>query len=121
MRKHRQEISIERKLEIELELKQKEDIELNNKLSIPELVYYIEAIKMPYQEMLDAIKWYDIAKPYIDELKFVRDLSQKYNVERDDIINRIQDVRRINNYIEKNLIEQSYKKENDSIKIHIKL
>ena len=38
MRKHRQEISIERKLEIEFELNQKEDIELNNKLSIPELV-----------------------------------------------------------------------------------
>ena len=48
MRKQRQEISVERKLEIELELKQKKDIELNTKLSISEIVYYIEAIKMPY-------------------------------------------------------------------------
>ena len=95
MRKHRQEISIERKLEIELELNQKEDIELNNKLSIPELVYYIEAIKMPYQEILDAIEWYDSNK--IDAVKFVNELRQNYNVENDDIIKRIQDVRTIKN------------------------
>lgn len=57
MRKQRQQISVERKLEIELEL--------NTKLSISEIVYYIEAIKMPYQEILDAIKWYDSKKPYI--------------------------------------------------------
>lgn len=121
MRKQRQEISVERKLEIELELKQKEDIELNTKLSISEIVYYIEAIKMPYQEILDAIKWYDSKKLYVDELKLVQDLSQKYNVERDDIINRIQDVRRINNYIGENLIDHFKAKENDSIKIYIKL
>ena len=121
MRKQRQEISVERKLEIELELKQKEDIELNTKLSISEIVYYIEAIKMPYQEILDAIKWYDSKKAYVDELELVQHLSQKYNVERDDIINRIQDVRRINNYIGENLIDHFKAKENDSIKIYIKL
>ena len=35
---------------------------------------------MPYQEILDAIKWYDSKKPYVDELKLVQDLSQKYNL-----------------------------------------
>ena len=120
MRKHRQEIAVIRKVEIEFELNQKEDIELNNKLSIPELVYYIEAIKMPYQEILDAIKLYDSKKPYADELKLVQDLSQKYNVEREDIIKRIQDVRILNKYIQENLIEHQSEKENSSIKIYMK-
>ena len=110
MRKHRQEISIERKLEIELELKQKEDIELNNKLSIPELVYYIEAIKMPYQEILDAIEWYD-NNTKIDAVKFVNELRQNYNVEKDDIIKRIQDVRTIKKHLDaKNKSNVKFKK-----------
>lgn len=75
---------------------------------------------MPYQEILDAIKWYDSKMPYIDELKLVQDLSQKYNVEREDIIKRIQDVRTINKYIQENLIEHQSEKENSSIKIYMK-
>ena len=103
MKKHRQEITIERKIEIELELKkifleQKEEIELNNKLSMSELVYYIEAIKMPCQEILDALKLND-SSTTVDSIKLVKEMSQKYNVDIDDIINRIQDIRRINLYL----------------------
>lgn len=42
MRKQRQEISVERKLEIELELKQKEDIKLNTKM-LKETISLIES------------------------------------------------------------------------------
>lgn len=109
MRKHKKEIAVERKVEIEFELNQKEDIELNNKLSILELVYYIEAIKMPYQEILDAIEWYDSNK--IDAVKFVNELIQKYNVDRDDIIKRIQDVRAIKKHLDaKNKSNVKFKK-----------
>ena len=54
------------------------------------------AVIMPINEISMEIKQYDESRPKIDELKFVKDLSNKYNVSKNDVILRIQYVRRIN-------------------------
>lgn len=51
---------------------------------------------MPIDEISTAIKQYDESCPKMDEIKFVKDLSNKYNVSKNDVILRIQYVRRIN-------------------------
>jgi hypothetical protein len=51
---------------------------------------------MPKREIEVAIQEYDASSPKIDELKLVRDLADKYGVERGDVVLRIQYVRRIN-------------------------
>ena len=55
------------------------------------------AVIMPIDEISAAIKKYDESCPKLDEIKFVKDLSNKYNVSKNDVILRIQYVRRINN------------------------
>ena len=60
------------------------------------------AIAMPKNEVEDAIEIYDASEPKMDELKFVQGLADKYQVNRGDVITRIQYVRRINNAIKRN-------------------
>lgn len=61
------------------------------------------AFVMPLGEMTKAIGEYDESSPKMDELKFVSDLAKKYNVERGQVITRIQHVRRINKKLQKSL------------------
>ena len=61
------------------------------------------AFIMPLGEMTKVIREYDESSPKMDELKFVSDLAKKYNVERGQVITRIQHVRRINEKLQKSL------------------
>ena len=69
----------------------------NNTVSCDALARAIDLAKaMPKREIEVAIREYDASEHKMDELKFVRDLADKYGVERGDVILRIQYVRRIN-------------------------
>jgi hypothetical protein len=59
------------------------------------------AQRLPYIEFVDHINRYDSSCPPMDELQFVRDLATRYGVERGDIVQRIQNVRRIKKYRKK--------------------
>jgi hypothetical protein len=69
----------------------------HNTVSCDVLAKAIDLAKaMPKKEIEAAIQEYDASSPKMDELKFVRDLADKYGVGRGDVILRIQYVRRIN-------------------------
>ena len=54
------------------------------------------AIVMPKKEIEVALEEYDSSHPKMDAVKFVNELAKKYDVKRNDVILRIQYVRRIN-------------------------
>ena len=58
---------------------------------------------MPLGEISRAIREYDESSPKMDELKFVKELAEKYNVKKGQVITRIQHVRRINNELRRHL------------------
>lgn len=58
--------------------------------------YLIEAYLMPIDEITSEIERYDSSNPKLDEIKFISELSKRYNVDRKAIIERIRDVRMIN-------------------------
>ena len=51
------------------------------------------ALDMPRKEIETAIKEYDNAKPKMDAVKFVDSLAEKYGIDRDLVVKRIQHVR----------------------------
>lgn len=55
--------------------------------------YLLEAYYIPLSDIVEQIEMYDNTRPKIDELKFVSDLEQKYNVNRDILLARIKRVR----------------------------
>ena len=61
------------------------------------------ASSMPLGEISRAIREYDESSPKIDELTFVKELAEKYNVKKGQVITRIQHVRRINSELRKHL------------------
>ena len=69
------------------------------------------AVAMPREEVEEAIAEYDSSTPKMDELKFVQDLANKYNVRRSDVILRIQYVRRM-----KKTVDQNVKDKKSSVK-----
>jgi len=58
--------------------------------------YIIEAYLMPIDEITSEIEKYDNSKPKLDEIAFIKELCTRYNVDRKAIIERIQNVRKIN-------------------------
>ena len=54
------------------------------------------AIVMPKKEIEIALEEYDNSHPKMDAIKFASDLAKKYKVKKEDVILRIQYVRRIN-------------------------
>lgn len=64
--------------------------------NISEKKAFALAVFMPIEEITAAINQYDESSPKLDELKFVKKLSEKYQVTNYDVILRIQYVRRIN-------------------------
>ena len=76
-------------------------------LTSEEKEYFEFAIKMPTSEIKTFIEFYDNSQPKYDELKFVSMLMTRYSESHDNIIKRIQQVRRIMKYEEK--LEESKK------------
>lgn len=100
-------ITTNRSIELETWIKEnelkimtiEEAIKLLSNFSEEERNYIFNAKKLPIEEIAEAIKWYDnynfLQKP--DELLFVNNLFRKYRVDKNTIIRRIQEVRRIMN------------------------
>ena len=57
------------------------------------LEYQRLANAMPYVQMRDALKKYDESSPKMDEIKFIRDLQNKFNQTEEDVLKRIRYVR----------------------------
>lgn len=60
------------------------------------LNYILEAYLMPFDEINKEIERYDNSRPRLDALLFIKELCDRYNVDRKAIIERIQNVRMIN-------------------------
>lgn len=79
------------------------------------LNYILEAYLMPFDEIEKEIERYDNSRPRLDELLFIKELCDRYNVDRKAIIERIQNVRMINRVktleTHENLERLKYKRE----------
>lgn len=75
--------------------------------SVEDIVYLLDAYRMPKKDIEEKIKIYDNNSLKVDELKFVDDLALEYSVDKETIIRRIHEVRML-----KNLEIQSKKTKN---------
>lgn len=57
--------------------------------------YITASYSMPFPQMKAAIKRYDESSPKMDELVFVHELCQQYGQERESVLRRIREVKRI--------------------------
>lgn len=78
----------------------------DDNLSLKDLEYLVDAYLMPFDEINKHIDRYDSSLPKLDAIKFVNELASTYNVDKDKIIRRIQEVRNINKVIK---LEQNNK------------
>lgn len=107
--KAKDELSIERKAYLELWLKFNDltfkphteviDI-IESYFETEERDYLLNAHSMPFDELRSLLKYYDTAKPKLDEIKFISDLRKSYNATTETVIARIRDVRQIDNFFE---------------------
>jgi len=74
-----------------------EQLIINNELFTEiDKEYLIKALYMPIQELSEILDIYDKVKPKMDELKLIYTLSNYYNIDRNQIIKRLHEVRQIN-------------------------
>lgn len=108
------ELNIKRKVEIEVEFAKLLNIFENRDKALKEMIseirtieeseYLYEVYLMPIEDIYKEIKRYDNSCPKLDAVKFVDDLKERYHVDRETVVKRIQNVRRINRYLrEKNM------------------
>ena len=57
--------------------------------------YMAASYSMPFVQIKQAIKHYNDSSPRMDELVFVHDLCQQYGQERESVLRRIREVKRI--------------------------
>ena len=69
---------------------------LLNDFDLADVIYLMDAYRMPRRQMIGVVSEYDKGKSKFDELAFVRNLANLYNVEDGDVIRRIQEVRIVN-------------------------
>ena len=75
-------------------------------LSYSDWQYFNKACFLPFDEIESELIKYDKSSPKMDELRFVNDLSKKYNVDIETIISRIKEIRQIVR-LEKNINRES--------------
>jgi len=76
-------------------------------LTIEDWEYFNIACIIPLSDIQKELENYDNSKPKLDELTFINDLIDKYNVNKNVILTRIKEVRRI---------QKLYGEENNNIK-----
>ena len=82
-----------------------------------DIIYMNMAHYLPYSEIIEELEVYDKSNSKMDELKFINNLCKKYNVEREIIIKRIRQVRKIYNYI---FVDNKKKSKNIRIRKKVK-
>lgn len=73
---------------------------------ITDIIYLIDAYRMPKNEIEEALDIYDNSKIPLDEISFVNHLATKYSVDIATIIRRIQEVRYIKKVEKKSILEE---------------
>ena len=71
-------------------------IEEQEYLTLSDWEYFNVACIIPFEEIEQQLNKYDTSTPKMDEVKFIEDLQNYYNVSKNIIINRIKNVRKIN-------------------------
>lgn len=69
---------------------------LLNDFDMPDVIYLMDAYRMPRRQMISVVAEYDKTKPKMDATQFVRNLANTYGVDDDTAIRRIQEVRMVN-------------------------
>ena len=82
--------------------------------TIEESEYLYEAYLMPIEEISKEIKRYDSSRPRLDAVKLVDNLCERYNVDRNTIVKRIQNVRTVNRYLKLKKMELNQIEEENS-------
>ena len=80
------------------------DIEMmvaSGSLNAADCDYLTLALKLPWRQISRKLKMYDDSLPKMDELRFVKDLCEEYQVERNVLIERIHQVRKLDLLVEK--------------------
>ena len=97
-------LSTERMIKLEEYLKEeiikndKSFMSVIRKFPLEESLYLMYAYKMPLESIIDAVNWYDVNK--CNPVTFLESLCETYYVTREDVIKRVQSVRRIMAYKE---------------------
>lgn len=60
-----------------------------------EINYMTASYSMPYDQIKEAIRQYNASSPRMDELVFIHDLCRHYDQERETVLRRIREVKRI--------------------------
>lgn len=69
---------------------------LLNDFDMADVIYLMDAYRMPRRQMISVVTEYDKTKPKMDATQFVRNLANTYGVDDDTAIRRIQEVRMVN-------------------------
>ena len=120
MKNKKDRLDTERKLELEKDIFSGNIIGTIDSLTNIELDYVKKSIQRPYQEFKKFIYLYDNAKPKLDELLFIEFLGNLYSSSREEIIKRIQEVRRIST-LETSYEVEKLKKELKSVERRINI
>lgn len=91
-------IKLEDYLKEEIIKNEKSFMSVISKFPFEESLYLMYAYKMPLESIIDAVNWYDVNK--CNPVAFVESLCETYYVTREDVIKRVQSVRRIMAYKE---------------------
>ena len=87
---------------------------LSYKFTFVEIMYLIDAYRMPRKEMKNLIEAYDNGNLKMDELKFIEELSNYYNVDKNTVKRRITEIRIINTLEKEELNGKNRKKTKNS-------
>lgn len=69
---------------------------LVNDFDMADVIYLIDAYRMPRSEITSVIESYDNSRPKANELLLVDNLASQYGVDRNTVVRRIQEVRIVN-------------------------
>ena len=64
----------------------------SKKFSLGDIIYLMDAYRMPKKEIEKSVQLYHETSPKCDELDFIYNLSKLYKVSEKDIIRRIQEI-----------------------------
>lgn len=79
----------------------------SRKFSVPDVIYLMDAYRMPKKEIEYYLSMHKKSKPKWDEIDFIHNLSKLYKVDEQTIIRRIQEINMIEN--EEKIINNSKK------------
>ena len=105
-------LAVRRMLELE---KMAIDSNIIFPLSLKEWRYMENAMKMPYDDIVNYINYFRKHLLVINQVKFLRDLEEKYSVNEKELVERFKDVHRILRY-KNEILDQQLDNQKEMIK-----